>query len=306
MVSYLASPNAGGQRSGTVTVGDQTFTVHQEAVSVTSPAPPTGLYAASLDGHMVTLRWTSAAVGLPPTDFAIEGGVNPGEVLASLTTGSAAPAFTFTAPRGSFYVRVRALSGALRSAPSNEIRIHVNVPVAPSPPSNLLALVNGSALALAWTNTYGGGTPTSLVLDVSGSLTTSLSIGVAESFSFAGVPGGTYTLALRARNAGGTSASSNPVTLTFPGACSGPPLLPADVLAYRWGNVVVIDWSAPHSGPAPTGYLLRVTGAAIASISTSATMLSGTVPPGSYSFSVSANNACGASAFSVPQTVVVP
>jgi hypothetical protein len=236
----------------------------------------------------------------------MEGGVNPGEVLASLPTGSVAPTFTFVAPTGSFFVRVHALNGAVRSAASNEVQIHVNVPVAPSAPADLLGLVNGSTLALAWSNTYTGGAPTSLVLDVTGAVVTSLPLGLNDSFSFAGVPDGTYTLALRAQNAGGSSPSSNAVTLTFPGPCTGPPLTPTNLLAYRVSNTVFVDWAPAASGPAPTGYRLDVTGAFVGSFATAARAMSGTVGPGSYTLSVVATNPCGASAGTAPQTVVVP
>ena len=49
--------------------------------------------------------------GPAPTGYVIEGGIAPGEVLASIPTGSAYPIYTFTAPTGSFYVRVYTLAG---------------------------------------------------------------------------------------------------------------------------------------------------------------------------------------------------
>jgi hypothetical protein len=159
---------------------------------------PSGLVVDSVIGNLVTLRWKIPSFGPAPTDIAFEGGTRPGEVLASLFTGSTAPALTFTAPAGSFYLRVHALNGAFRSAASNEVQLHVDQPMTRSAPANLLGLVNGSELALAWTITYEGGTPTSLVLDVTCSINTSLSMAVVDSFPLAGVPAGTYTLALRA------------------------------------------------------------------------------------------------------------
>ena len=43
--------------------------------------PPTALYAASIVGNTVTLRWTPPAGGTTPTGYVLEGGVNPGEVM---------------------------------------------------------------------------------------------------------------------------------------------------------------------------------------------------------------------------------
>jgi hypothetical protein len=108
---------------------------------------------------------------------------------------------SFLAPTGTFYIRVHALSGAARSQASNEVRIFVNVPGPPPAPTNLLGLANGSFLQLAWRNPDGGGATSGIVLDVVGPVTTSLSLPPSESFSYSGVPAGTYTLAVRAVNA---------------------------------------------------------------------------------------------------------
>jgi hypothetical protein len=182
----------------------------------------------------------------------------------------------------------------------------VNVPLAPSAPSNLLGLVNGSSLTLAWRNTFGGGAPSAHILDVSGAINISLPLGPGNSFSFSGVPAGTYTLSLRARNAGGASASSNPITLTFPGPCSGAPGTPENFLAYKVGNVVFVVWDPAATGPAPTGFVLNVTGSFVGPIPTTGRALSSPVAPGTYNVSVVATNLCGSSAPTAVQSVTVP
>ncbi len=272
----------------------------------TTAQPPTGLYASRIAGNLVTLRWIAPAVGPAPTDYEVEGGVNPGEVLGNLRTGSPFAIFTFSAPTGAFYFRVRTISGASRSGPSNEIRAFVNVAALPSAPENLLAVVNDTALGLAWRNTFTGGEPQALVLDVTGSITTSIPLGLADGFSFAGVPAGTYTLSVRATNATGTSTSSNAVTLTFAGPCSGPPLTPTNFLAYKTGTTINVIWDPAISGPAPTSYVLNVAGSFIGAIPTTARMLSGTAGPGSFALSVSAVNACGVSTPTGIQTINMP
>ena len=65
------------------------------------PDPPTDLFAASIAGNQVTLQWRPPAAGARPTAYAVEGGVLPGETLATLLTGSSLPSYTFTAPSGS-------------------------------------------------------------------------------------------------------------------------------------------------------------------------------------------------------------
>ena len=268
--------------------------------------PPTGLYVSSMIGNIVTLRWEPPVAGVVATEFSVEGGLNPGEVLATLPTGSADPIFTFTAPAGAFYVRVHGVNGAARSAASNEIRIFVNVPVPPSAPDNLLATVNGDAVSLAWRNTFAGGAPTSLVLDIQGPPNGSVQLPLTETYTLAGLPPGTYAFSVRAVNDAGTSFPATTIGLSFPGNCSGPPQIPTDALAYKVGSTLHFVWEPPAGGPAPTGYLVIVTGSFVGALPTSARAISGAPGPGSYTLSVQATNACGASAGSPPQTLAIP
>ena len=113
VVSYNVAANTGEPRTGTLTIGGVTFTVTQ--ASDTTPMAPEGLVAYTVVGNAVTLTWTVSPVGPRPTGFVLEGGVNPGEILASIPTGSTAPAFAVVAPSGSYYVRLHALNGSFRS-----------------------------------------------------------------------------------------------------------------------------------------------------------------------------------------------
>lgn len=274
--------------------------------STEPPTIPTGLRVASMVGNRVGFEWRIDPNGVPAQDFVLEGGATPGQVLASIPTGSANPRFSLNVPTGSFFVRIRARRGTQVSAPSNEIPIHVGVPVAPSPPAGLVGLANGTALTLAWRNTFGGGAATSLVLDVTGTLSASIPLGLSETFSFPSVPPGTYTLSLRAVNSGGSSASSHPVTLIFPTPCSGVPAAPSSFLAFRADRTLFVQWQPSDSGAAPTSYLLDVSGALALALPTTGRQLSGTVPPGTYNLRVAAVNPCGGSPFTATQTVVVP
>lgn len=270
------------------------------------PAAPAGLTVWSVAGDTVTLRWSSPAFGPAPTAHVVEGGVNPGEVLASLRTGSASPIFTLRAPSGAFYVRVRALNGPTVGPASNQIRIFVNVPQPPSAPVGFTGAVSGRSVALTWRTSYEGGAPTGVALDVSGSIVATLPLGLAESVAFDDVPAGTYTLALRAVNAAGASVPSNAVTLTIPGACSGVPAPPSDFLAYRDGRRLTVLWNPAPAGPATQGYVLAVSGPLSAAVSTAERTLSGLVGPGTYSLTVAGTNACGQGAPTTAQVVIVP
>ena len=198
--SYRAT-NAGGQgnlATATIAVAD-----------ATTIQPPRNLVASSVVGNDVTLRFDSPCAGPAATQFTLKGGLNPGETLAAIATGSPYPVYSLTAPTGAFYVRMHALDGGAESAASNEIRVFVNVPQPPSAPTSLTGLANGSAIVLNWQNTFAGGTPASTLLDVTGSAAGTVSLGPGESFSLPGVPPGSYTLQVRSSNGKGVSGPSS-------------------------------------------------------------------------------------------------
>ncbi len=277
-------------------------------VVVTSPPPPPeppSNLRATITGNQVALEWdASPSDGL--TGYAVEGGATPNSVLAILPTGSTAASFSFNAPTGAFYVRVRAVRGGQRSQASNEIHILVNVPQPPSAPSGLLGLADGSNLALSWKTASTGGAPTSFLLDVSGALTLSVPLAARETLAFTGVPDGTYTFAVRAVNSTGTSTPSLPVTLTFPSACPGPPQAPQNFAVAKAGSQLTVSWDPSGAGPAVSSYLLKVTGAMTLSLPLGGRSIGGGVPPGTYNLSVLAVNPCGSGAETAVQSVTVP
>lgn len=288
-------------------VGIGTYLQLDTTEPIVDPLPPFGLAVASIVGNLVTLSWDYNIVDGPqPTGFILEGGMAPGQVLASIPTGDTNIFFTFVAPTGAFYVRVRSRSGDQVTAPSNEIRLFVGVPVPPSAPRNLLGLVNGTSVGLAWRNTYDLGPSQSTILEVSGSQSGSIRLPPTDMFAFAGVPGGTYTFAVRSANQAGTSGASNPVTLTFPGACSGAPDAPSQAWAYNVGRMLFLVWTPAAIGPAPSGFVLNVTGGLAATLPLTRRSISGTVPPGTYTFTIVATNACGTSATRFVRTLTIP
>ncbi|MGE0461861.1 MAG: CHRD domain-containing protein [Vicinamibacterales bacterium] len=269
------------------------------------PMPATGLRVIAMSGNTVTFAWNPPELGAAPTGYQIEGGTSPGGVLAALTLDTA-PMFTVALPSGALYVRVRTISGGLVSGPSNEVLVHVNEPLPPSAPANLLGVVSGTSLALAWRNTFEGGALTSLVLDVAGSLVMSAPLPPGDTFGYTGVPPGTYTLRVRAVNAFGTSAPSNPVALTFPGGCSGAPQPVQNFIAFATPGRLVLSWDPAGTGAAPTGFIVNSTGAYVGSVPLASRGIAAAVPPGSYTLGVAAANPCGASAVSAARTVTVP
>lgn len=299
--------------AGSIAVGDGVLAItddtslHMFAIATdpSVPAPPTGLAATAIAGNQVTLRFTPPSVGPAPTAYLLEGGALPGQVLASVPLGPV-PVHTLTAPTGAFYLRVRSVGGGAVSDVSNEIRIFVNQPALPSPPANLTGLSYLSSLFLTWKNTFDGGAVDRVVIDVTGPISTSLTLGPTERFAFDGVPPGTYAFSIRAQNAAGTSGPSSAVSLTFPLSCVSAHEPPTGFLAYRVGNAVQLVWDPPLSGPAPTGYFVRVTGAMIAGFGVAGRSVGGAVGPGTYNVSVASVGACGTGPATAVQSVVVP
>ena len=70
-----------------------------------------------------------------------EAGVKPGEVLASMPTGSTAPTFSFWQRRPDRSTCACIRCQAEQGRASSEIRIYVNIPAGPTAPSNLLGVV---------------------------------------------------------------------------------------------------------------------------------------------------------------------
>ena len=276
-------------------------------VHPTDAQPPTNVRVDAVEGNAVRFRWTAPRFGPRPESYVLEGGLSSAIVLASQDTASDQPVYDIVVPSGSWVAWFRTVAAGTVSGRSNEVEVRVNAGApAPTAPTGLTGVVVGSTLALSWKNTFEGGTPSSIVLDVTGSAMTSIPLGLTESFAFSGVPDGTYAVSVRAVNASGPSAASAPLTLTLPGACTGVPAEPVNLLAYRVGRVVSIIWDPPASGAAPTSYVLSVAESFAGVLRLAARAISAPVTPGSYTISVAAENACGTSPFTASQTVVVP
>lgn len=271
-----------------------------------APDPPANLAVVAVTGSLVTLAWEAPPDAISGFTYVVEGGLAPGQVLASIPTGSAVPAFTFTAPTGVFHVRVRSAFFQFVSQPSNEVVLAVNAATPPSAPAHLLGIVNGSAVALSWTPTFAGGAPTSMSLVVNGPVSGTLPLGLTDSFQFPSVPPGTYTFRVIASNGAGPSPPSNAVTLTFPGACSSVPGPPRRLVVERATRTLSLSWSPPEFGGAVSHYVLYVSGAFAGAFPLTGRAISAPVPPGSYSFQVQAANACGDGGVTPLTTVVVP
>lgn len=312
--SVLASPlTIAGLEPGA------TYDVRLRAVNSTGASPATGplavkagtdatlrdLRVVARDGATLTLAWR-APDGVQPLASELQGGLGPGDTLATLPLTGTTTAVTLTLPTGTFYLRVAGRGPLGVNTTSNEIRVAVGTGTPPAAPSHLLAAVDGSTVQLSWTNVVDAGVPTSLTLHVSGDVAGAAVLPVSETLSVANVPAGTYTLALTAANDTGTSAPSVPITITVPATCAGAPSPPEHIAASVSSGVVTLAWDPPASGPAVSSYQLLVSGDVQAVAPTTARVLTGSPPPGRYVVRVAAVNSCGVGAASAPVIVVVP
>ncbi|MCX6553130.1 MAG: fibronectin type III domain-containing protein, partial [Acidobacteria bacterium] len=93
------------------------------------PGPPSGL-TATATGSTIYLQWIAPTTGGAPTSYLIEAGSASGRTDRSFSTGSAATSFTASGiGPGTYFIRVRAISAAGRSDPSNEVSLVVGPPL---------------------------------------------------------------------------------------------------------------------------------------------------------------------------------
>ena len=298
--------NCGWRNRAYATIGDAIGTATIVSAGTTIVGPPTDFAVSAIVDGVVTFRWNGPVSGPAPAAFLLTGGLAPGQTLASVPIDAGHRLIAVRLAPGTYYARLHTQAGAGLSVASNEVRVMVNVPAAPASPTGLVGLADGATVTLAWTPSFAGGTALASVLEVSGATTLSLPLGAASAFSFAPVPAGSYTFAVRAANAFGLSAPSSPVTLTFPGACAATPQPPARVAVHRAGRALLVFWDPPATGPAPTSYLVNVSGAFTAAVPTTGRLVGGTVGPGTYGFAVRSVNPCGQSPPSPLQTSAVP
>jgi transglutaminase-like putative cysteine protease len=201
------------------------------AAAQTVPEAPAQLSVDSVQGNVVSLSWDPPQ-SAPPDGYVLEGGFAPDEVAGSLALGNGTTATQLALPPGVYFLRTFAVENGVRSAASNEVRVSVGVPEVPSRPEDFKGLAVGRGVTLSWRQTFDGGTPSEVLLDVQGPISGTFPLAPSGAFRVDGAPDGVYTLRLRASNSAGASAATPPVTLTVPGLVArveqGPSRPPGD------------------------------------------------------------------------------
>ena len=282
------------------------------------PGPPSN-FAVTTVGAGAVLTWSPPTVGAAVATYIIEAGSSPGAAnLATLTTGSAATSYHVPfVPPGTYYVRVRGANAVGIGAPSQDVAFTmggVSCAAAPGPPVLLTPVVAGTVVTLSWNAPAAGDPPSSYVL-MAGSTSGSSNVAVFDTLSSATsfaapVPNGTYFVRVASRNPCGESAPSNEMSFTIGTAAPGAPSSLA--AAVGAGGSVTLNWAAPVTGGAPTGYVIEAGSApglsnvAVAPTGSTATTFGAVAPTGTYFVRVRAVNAGGASGASNEVVVIVP
>jgi hypothetical protein len=218
-----------------------------------------------------------------------------------IPVGNALTYTVFDAPDGVFFVRLRALTAAGLSGPSNEIQFATGQAGPPLAPLALLATVQGTAVSLQWTENPQGPIIGGYQVRVgTGPGLTNLGLAPlppsARTFA-AAAPPGTYYVRIVAVNAAGAGVASNEaVIVAQPGTCTIP-AAPAGVVASALPGRLTLRWDAPASGAADR-FIVGLPG--------NITTASGLVPGGPYFLRLFAANACGTSGASAETSATVP
>jgi hypothetical protein len=195
--------------------GEVTLVLRRPGTGLPAPTSLAGV----VNGLNVLLSWIGA---LGATSYQLEAGSGPG--LSDVFVGNVGnvTALPASGPPGTYYVRVRAVSGGMSGPPSNEIVMTLGAvaPCAPpAAPSGLAFTKNGPLLTVTWIGAAGAavyrlhaGTGSGL----NNAYDSDVGAGTTVQFNVSGVPAGTYFVRVSARNACGTSGPSNEVAIPIP------------------------------------------------------------------------------------------
>jgi hypothetical protein len=180
-----------------------------------APDAPTNLVASSGD-DVTRIIWQSGASGPAPSGYIVEG-APAGSTAFVAVAQTVLPEFFTRVPIGTWQARVRALTDAGSSPPSNVVSITSRLcTTAPGAPFDLATVTGGTVVTLQWREPSTG-VPAEYVMEV-GSYPGLTDLGrftmpASRAAIQLTAPRGVYVARVRARNTCGESAASNEVIL---------------------------------------------------------------------------------------------
>lgn len=159
--------------------------------------------SASVVGTQVSLCWSPPAAGSPAvTEYLLEVGTAPGAADLGTFGAGTATRIVASAPRGDYYVRVRARNANGVGQPSNEQLVRVLPPPSVGTPT---VTVSGRRVTLRWFPSQRVDYSEGLVGSSEGlSNLGVLNVGAVTTITVDNVPPGTYYVRVRATNERGT------------------------------------------------------------------------------------------------------
>ena len=209
-----------GDRPGTPSP-DITFIVGPPPAGAV-PFPPNGLVS-EIVGNTVSLRWNVRVDSPPVSSFIVHVFSAAGTFLGEIDTRSSARTATYlNVPNGSYAIRVSGQNQYGRSQRSTApIFVAVNVG-GPScgtqldPPTGLSYSKSGNFVALTWARPPTAASLTGYLIDVAGTINTTIATGNQSTVIGGVVPSGSYIVQVRAHDSCTASAPSNQIFITVP------------------------------------------------------------------------------------------
>jgi hypothetical protein len=167
-------------------------------------------------GGRLFMQWERHQYGGAASHYLVEAGTAQGATnIATIPVN--VPAFTYDGvPPGTYFLRVRAVSAAGVSGPSNEVMVVAGgAPSPPGVPFAVGAVVSGAGGTITWSKPAGPVTGYVLEAGTESGLSNAarVALGPQTSVSFSGIPPGRYFVRVRAVNALGTGLASEEVTV---------------------------------------------------------------------------------------------
>ncbi|GAB2619608.1 hypothetical protein GCM10027270_02710 [Nocardioides ginkgobilobae] len=271
-----------------------------------APGAPTSVSAAKAD-KSATVSWTAPTDngGSPITGYTITS--TPGGITKTVT-GDQTTATITGLTNGTSYTFTVAATNATGTSPASTPSNAVIPSAAPGAPTSVSAAKADKSATVSWTApTDNGGSPITgyTITSTPGGITKTVT-GDQPTATITGLTNGTsYTFTVAATNATGTSPASAPSNVVTPSAPAEPepepepvtaPAAPTDAKAKVKKRNVVLAWSAPEAGDAPTGYRVASNKGYEKTLPAGTTKLVvRKLKPGKYTFFIASENEAGIS-----------
>jgi chitodextrinase len=253
-----------------------------------APAAPQNLAASAVGSSQIDLTWDAAGDNVAVTGYEIH---RDGNLLA--TIGATTSYSDFVLAPATHTYEVRALDAAgNRSGPSNTSTATVSPPdgEAPTVPGNLQATGSAGQVSLSWDASSDNVAVTAYRVYRDGGFLADLE--AVTSFADTGLAAGTYDYEVRALDAAGNVSDASTASATVPD--TERPAAPTGLQAAASGpSQIDLSWETASDNVGVTGYRVVRGSEEIAILGSTTTFADTNRPPGSYSYTVRAEDAAG-------------